>query len=70
MFPRPPNRSAVEDGASHVIVLRTRPDPCAVLGKGPGVFEKLIAKRFIVILSPLIILSSAQLIRFLEKLTA
>jgi Patatin-like phospholipase len=40
-----PYRSAVLDGASHVIVLRTRPDPCPVLGKGPGVFEKLIAKR-------------------------
>ena len=41
-----PYRSAVEDGATHVIVLRTRPDPCAVLGKGPGVFEHLIAKRY------------------------
>lgn len=40
-----PYRSAVQEGASHVIVLRTRPDPCPVLGKGPGVFEKLIAKR-------------------------
>ena len=40
-----PYRSAVDDGASHVIVLRTRPDPCLVLGKGPGVFEKLIGKR-------------------------
>ena len=40
-----PYRSAVDDGASHVIVLRTRPDPCHVLGKGPGVFEKFIATR-------------------------
>jgi len=28
-----PYRSAVADGATHVIVLRTRPDPCPVLGK-------------------------------------
>ena len=41
-----PYRSAVDDGASHVIVLRTRPDPCHVLGKGPGVFEKFIATRY------------------------
>ena len=45
-----PYRSAVDDGASHVIVLRTRPDPCPVLGKGPGVFETLIAKRYALIL--------------------
>jgi hypothetical protein len=41
-----PYRSAVEDGATHVIVLRTRPDPCVVGGKGPGVFERVIAKRY------------------------
>ena len=45
-----PYRSAVLDGASHVIVLRTRPDPCPVLGKGPGVFEKLIAKRYFILM--------------------
>ena len=41
-----PYRSAVNDGATHVIVLRTRPDPCTVLGKPPGLFEKRIARRF------------------------
>ena len=46
-----PYRSAVDDGASHVIVLRTRPDPCPVLGKGPGVFETLIAKRYVLVLN-------------------
>lgn len=30
-----PYRSAIEHGATHVIVLRTRPDPSPVLGKGP-----------------------------------
>jgi predicted patatin/cPLA2 family phospholipase len=41
-----PYRSAIESGATHVIVLRTRPDPSPVLGKGPGVFERIISKRF------------------------
>jgi hypothetical protein len=40
------NFLTVEDGATHVIVLRTRPDPCVVGGKGPGVFERVIAKRY------------------------
>lgn len=42
-----PYRSACKDGATHVIVLRTRPDPCPVLGnKGPGLFERVICRRF------------------------
>lgn len=41
-----PYRTAVEDGATHIIVLRTRPDPSPVLGKGPGVFERFISKNF------------------------
>ena len=41
-----PYRSAIEEGATHVIVLRTRPDPSPVLGKGPGVFERYISRNF------------------------
>lgn len=41
-----PYRTAVAAGATHIIALRTRPDPCRVLGKGPGVYELLIARRF------------------------
>lgn len=42
-----PYRSACKDGATHVIVLRTRPDPCPVLDtKGPGLFERVICRRF------------------------
>lgn len=41
-----PYRSAITDGATHVIVLRTRPDPSKVLGKGPGIYEQLIARRY------------------------
>lgn len=41
-----PYRSAVDDGASHLIVLRTRPDPSPILGRGPGLFEKVICRRF------------------------
>lgn len=41
-----PYRSAVREGATHCIVLRSRPEPCHVLGKGPGVYEQLIARRF------------------------
>ena len=41
-----PYRSAVKHGATHVIVLRTRPDPCPVLGRGPGLFERVICRRF------------------------
>jgi hypothetical protein len=40
-----PYRSAVEE-ANHVIVLRTRPDPCRVLGKRPTFYEQVIAKKF------------------------
>lgn len=40
-----PYISAVREGATHVIALRTRPDPSPVVVKGPGVYEKLIAKR-------------------------
>lgn len=61
-----PYRSAVEEGATHIVMLRTRPDPvstkqqlcvlilrffslhsqCPVLGKGPGLFESIIAPLF------------------------
>ena len=41
-----PYRSAAEDGATHIIVLRTRPDPSPILGKGPGIYEKIISRRF------------------------
>lgn len=41
-----PYRSAAKDGATHIIALRTRPDPSPILGKGPGVYEKIISRRF------------------------
>lgn len=41
-----PYRSAVAEGATHVINLRTRPNPCTLLGKGPGIFENLIGRRY------------------------
>jgi predicted patatin/cPLA2 family phospholipase len=41
-----PYRSAIAEGATHVIVLRTKPDPCRILGKKPGVYEQLIGRRF------------------------
>jgi predicted acylesterase/phospholipase RssA len=41
-----PYRTAIaQDGVTHCIVLRSRPDGVDVTGKG-GIFEKLIAKRF------------------------
>jgi len=42
-----PYRSAMRDGATHVLVLRTKPDLCVIKRKGPGVFEKFIARRFL-----------------------
>jgi predicted acylesterase/phospholipase RssA len=36
---------AQKDGATHVIVIRSRPDGAEVTGKG-GVFERLISRRF------------------------
>lgn len=42
-----PYRSAVRDGATHILVLRTKPDSCVIKRKGPGVFEKFIARRFL-----------------------
>ena len=41
-----PYRQAVKDGCSHVLVLRTRPDPALTVlhGKG-GVYERVIARR-------------------------
>lgn len=42
-----PYRSAVTDGATHVIVLRTRADGTDVSGK-PSVAERLIMKRFFI----------------------
>eukprot|EP00607_Mallomonas_marina_P002771 CAMPEP_0182425178 /NCGR_PEP_ID=MMETSP1167-20130531/11530_1 /TAXON_ID=2988 /ORGANISM="Mallomonas Sp, Strain CCMP3275" /LENGTH=399 /DNA_ID=CAMNT_0024605625 /DNA_START=439 /DNA_END=1635 /DNA_ORIENTATION=+ len=41
-----PFRSAVYDNCTHVLVLRTRPDPCPMLGTGPGLYERFIANRF------------------------
>jgi hypothetical protein len=41
-----PYRSAVDEGATHLIVLRTKPDPCQVNESSPGVFERFIARRF------------------------
>ena len=41
-----PYRSAVAEGASHVIVLRTRPDPCEIELRRPGVYERAVAKPF------------------------
>eukprot|EP01033_Poteriospumella_lacustris_P014285 gene14285-10210_t len=38
--------ASLREGATHCIVLRSRPEPCHVLGKGPGVYEQLIARRF------------------------
>ena len=46
LFEPLPFRSAIKDGCTHVIVLRTRPDPCPMLGRGPGIFEKVIANRY------------------------
>lgn len=41
-----PYRTAIaQDGVTHCIVLRSRPDGVDVTGKG-GIFEKMIAKRF------------------------
>lgn len=40
-----PYRSALNEGATHVVVLRTRPDGTDVTGKS-SVFEKLIVRRF------------------------
>jgi predicted acylesterase/phospholipase RssA len=42
-----PYRSAGRDNSTHVVVLRTKPDPCECLGsKGIGIYEKRIAKCF------------------------
>lgn len=40
-----PYEQAFEDGATHAIVIRSRPDGTDVTGKG-GIFEKLIFRRF------------------------
>jgi predicted acylesterase/phospholipase RssA len=40
-----PYRSAVKDGATHVLVLRTRPDGVDVTGKA-GIFDKFVMRRF------------------------
>lgn len=40
-----PYRSALNEGATHVVVLRTRPDGTDVTGKS-SIFEKLILRRF------------------------
>lgn len=45
LFEPIPYRSAVAEGATHVLVLRTRPDGTNVVKK-PSVFERLIAHRF------------------------
>lgn len=40
-----PYESAYQDGATHTLVIRSRPDGTDVTGKG-GIFEKLIFRRF------------------------
>jgi predicted acylesterase/phospholipase RssA len=40
-----PYRTAVKEGATHVVVIRSRPDGTDTTGKG-GVFERLIMRRF------------------------
>lgn len=40
-----PYEAAYQDGATHVIVIRSRPDGTDVTGKG-GIFERLIFRRF------------------------
>jgi predicted acylesterase/phospholipase RssA len=45
LFEPLPFRSAVREGATHVLVLRSRPDGTDVTGKG-GIFEQLIFRRF------------------------
>jgi predicted acylesterase/phospholipase RssA len=40
-----PYQEAFKDGATHVVVIRSRPDGAEVTGKG-GLFEKLIFRRF------------------------
>ena len=43
-----PFRSAVDDGCTHVVALRTRPDGSEILGKkASGFYEKWVAKRFL-----------------------
>lgn len=43
-----PYRSAISEGnATHVCVLRTRPDPAPILGKPAGLYERVIANRFL-----------------------
>ena len=42
-----PYHSAIENGATHVVVLRTRPDGADVTGKS-SIFERLIFRRFFV----------------------
>jgi hypothetical protein len=42
-----PYRSALKEGATHVLMLRTRPDPSPVKLTGKaGIFEKFIARRY------------------------
>lgn len=45
MFEPIPYRSALKEGATHVLVLRTRPDEVKVTGK-ISIIEKLNYKRF------------------------
>ena len=40
-----PYRSAVEEGATHVLVLRSRPDGCVIKTK-PGVYEKTVSPMY------------------------
>jgi len=48
LFEPMPFRSAVEEGCTHVICLRTRPDGSEILGKkASGIYERFIAHRFL-----------------------
>jgi predicted patatin/cPLA2 family phospholipase len=40
-----PYRSAIKEGVTHVLIVRSRPDGVDVTGKG-GIFERLIFRRF------------------------
>ncbi|CAN0438075.1 unnamed protein product, partial [Phaeothamnion confervicola] len=46
IFEPMPFRSAVAEGCTHVLVLRTRPDGRQVLGKSAGLYERRIARQF------------------------
>ena len=46
LFEPLPYRSAIREGATHVVILRSRPDGVDVTGKS-SVFERMIVRRFL-----------------------